>query len=362
MEGPSRDDHRPGRRHRYHHARRRRRDRIPTRTSHDRATPVLPAFTLTRNGGITAAIAALAAVLYTWSLSSVGLRELVLHGRGEERDGRAGRRSSSARSIRATSSPSTSRPPRCGCRRCPVAIFGFSSFSMLLPEALAGVASVLILHRLVRKWAGDTAAHLAALAFALTPVAVLMFRYNNPDAFLTFLCLAAAWALWSAVETGRTRMARRSRPRWSGSRSTRRCCRPSWSLPAFIVVYLVAGKPRLCEAHRPARGRAGHAHRLDADGGSRWSRCGRRRRGRTSAARATTPSSVCCSVTTACRASSADRGPAGGAGPGGGASGAMVAPDSAARPACSGCSTSRTAARSRGCSRWRPSGSSAGCG
>src|SRR5579863_4541405 len=78
-------------------------------------------------------------------------------------------------------------------------IFGFSSWSMLLPEAASGVASVLILHQLVRKWAGSLPAHLSALAFAVTPVAAVMFRYNNPDAFLTFLCLAAAWALWSAL-------------------------------------------------------------------------------------------------------------------------------------------------------------------
>ena len=121
-------------------------------------------------------------------------------------------------------------------------IFGFSSFSMLLPEALAGVASVLILHRLVRKWAGDAAAHLAALAFALTPVAVLMFRYNNPDALLTFLCLAAAWALWSAVETGRTRMLVLSGA-LVGLAFDTKMLQAFLVLPAFVIVYLVAGKP-----------------------------------------------------------------------------------------------------------------------
>ena len=84
-------------------------------------------------------------------------------------------------------------------------VFGFSTWSMLMPQALAGVASVLVLNHLVRRWRGDAAALLAALAFALTPVAVLIFRYNNPDAFLTLLILLAAWALWSALETGSTR-------------------------------------------------------------------------------------------------------------------------------------------------------------
>jgi 4-amino-4-deoxy-L-arabinose transferase-like glycosyltransferase len=123
-------------------------------------------------------------------------------------------------------------------------IFGFSSLSMLLPEAIAGVASVLILHRLVRKWAGDWAAHLAALAFAFTPVAVLMFRYNNPDALLTLLCLGAAWALWSAVETGRTRTLVLAAV-LVGLAFNTKMLQAFLVLPAFILVYLVAGKPQL---------------------------------------------------------------------------------------------------------------------
>ncbi len=85
-----------------------------------------------------------------------------------------------------------------------VRVFGFSSWSILLPQALAGVASVLILHHLARRWQGEAAALLAALAFAVTPVAVVMFRLNAPDALLTLLFLCAAWALWSALETGST--------------------------------------------------------------------------------------------------------------------------------------------------------------
>ena len=123
-------------------------------------------------------------------------------------------------------------------------VFGFSSWSLLLPEAAAGVGSVLILHRLVRKWAGDTAAHLAALAFALTPVAVLMFRYNNPDALLTFLCLAAALALWTAVETAKTRWLVLSAA-LVGLAFETKMLQAFVVLPAFILVYLVAGKPKL---------------------------------------------------------------------------------------------------------------------
>ena len=83
-------------------------------------------------------------------------------------------------------------------------IFGFSAWSMLLPEALAGLATVMVLYHLVRRWFGEPAAVFASLALALTPVAVVIFRYNDPDALLTLLLVLAAWACWRAVETGRT--------------------------------------------------------------------------------------------------------------------------------------------------------------
>jgi 4-amino-4-deoxy-L-arabinose transferase-like glycosyltransferase len=123
-------------------------------------------------------------------------------------------------------------------------IFGFSSWSMLLPEALCGVASVLILHHLVKRWAGNTAAHLSALAFAVTPVALLMFRYNNPDAFLTLLGLAGAWAVWSALETGRTR-ALLAAGALTGLAFDAKMLQAFLVLPAFGLVYLIAGPPKL---------------------------------------------------------------------------------------------------------------------
>src|SRR5206468_8100536 len=57
-------------------------------------------------------------------------------------------------------------------------IFGFSSWSMLAPQALEGVAAVGLLYASVRRWFGSGAALLAGGIFALTPVAVLMFRFN----------------------------------------------------------------------------------------------------------------------------------------------------------------------------------------
>jgi len=84
-------------------------------------------------------------------------------------------------------------------------LLGFSSFSMLLPEALCGIASVLLLHNVVRRTIGHRAAILAALMLALTPIFIAMSRFNNPDSLLVLTEIAAAWALVRALESGRTR-------------------------------------------------------------------------------------------------------------------------------------------------------------
>ncbi|MGY2874589.1 4-amino-4-deoxy-L-arabinose transferase-like glycosyltransferase [Marmoricola sp. URHA0025 HA25] len=82
-----------------------------------------------------------------------------------------------------------------------VRIFGLSSWSILVPQALEGVATVYLLFRIVRRSTGsDAAGLLAGIAMALTPVAVLMFRFNNPDAMLVLLLVAASGATLRAVE------------------------------------------------------------------------------------------------------------------------------------------------------------------
>ena len=86
-----------------------------------------------------------------------------------------------------------------------VRVFGLSSWSILLPEALMGVATVLVLAAAVRRSFGPAAAVIAALVMALTPVAALIFRYNNPDALLTLLLVASAWALLKGIQGGRMR-------------------------------------------------------------------------------------------------------------------------------------------------------------
>ena len=84
-------------------------------------------------------------------------------------------------------------------------IFGFSSWSMLVPQALEGVAAVALLHAAVRRVAGHGAALLAGAAFAITPVAVLMFRFNNPDALLVLLLVAGGYAVTRAIEAASTK-------------------------------------------------------------------------------------------------------------------------------------------------------------
>jgi len=84
-------------------------------------------------------------------------------------------------------------------------IFGFSSWSMLAPQALMAVGAVALLWATVRRVAGPAAGLLAGAVLALTPVAVMMFKFNNPDALLVLLMVAAAWATTHAVEKASTR-------------------------------------------------------------------------------------------------------------------------------------------------------------
>ncbi len=84
-------------------------------------------------------------------------------------------------------------------------IFGFSAFTMLLPQALMGVGAVGVLYAAVRRCSGPAAGLIAGAVLALTPVAALMFRFNNPDALLVLLLVVAAYCMVRAIETASTR-------------------------------------------------------------------------------------------------------------------------------------------------------------
>ncbi|GAA3083215.1 4-amino-4-deoxy-L-arabinose transferase-like glycosyltransferase [Kribbella aluminosa] len=125
-------------------------------------------------------------------------------------------------------------------------IFGFNSWSMLVPQALMGVASVGFVYVSVRRWFSANAGLLAGAILALTPVAVLMFRFNNPDALLILLLCAGAWAVTRAIDS--TKHA----ARWMmlagalvGFGFLTKMLQAFLILPAFGLAYLLAGKPAL---------------------------------------------------------------------------------------------------------------------
>ncbi len=106
-------------------------------------------------------------------------------------------------------------------------IFGFSGFSILLPEALAGVLSVGLLYVIVRRFFGPIAGLLAALALAVTPISVVTNRNNTIDSLLVLCSLAAAWATLRAAERGAASAGWRWRGCWSAWASTSRCSKPT---------------------------------------------------------------------------------------------------------------------------------------
>ncbi|HYU76113.1 MAG TPA: glycosyltransferase family 39 protein [Ktedonobacteraceae bacterium] len=84
-------------------------------------------------------------------------------------------------------------------------IFGFTPFSIFLPQALAGVLSVLLLYHLVHRHFGVVAGLLAALALAISPISVLTNRNNTIDSTLVLVMLLGAWAVLRAAEKGKLR-------------------------------------------------------------------------------------------------------------------------------------------------------------
>ncbi len=118
-------------------------------------------------------------------------------------------------------------------------IFGFSSWSMLVPQALEGVAAVGLLYAAVKRWFGSGAGLAAGAMLALTPVAALMFRFNNPDALLVLMLVASAYTLTRALERAGTR--------WIvatgaliGIAFLAKMGQAFLVLPAYALVYMVA--------------------------------------------------------------------------------------------------------------------------
>ena len=201
-------------------------------TVHDSRTPPTAAPTtapshgpsaLVRRGSLALTLLAVLA-LYTWNLAASGYANSFYSAAAQ-----AGSQNWTAffyGSLDAGNSITVDKTPGAlWLMALSVRVFGPSSWSILLPQALLGVASAWILYGTVRRslsgplgerlnaaaagrgleplsqarahWAGIV----AALAFALTPAATLMFRFNNPDALLVFCYVAAAALTLRAAET-----------------------------------------------------------------------------------------------------------------------------------------------------------------
>jgi 4-amino-4-deoxy-L-arabinose transferase-like glycosyltransferase len=117
-------------------------------------------------------------------------------------------------------------------------IFGVNAWSILAPQALEGVATVGFTYLTVRRWFTPAAALIAGATVALTPVAALMFRFDNPDALLALLLTAATYGVVRAIEAGKTR--------WLVLAATlvgfaflTKMLQAFLVVPAFALVYLV---------------------------------------------------------------------------------------------------------------------------
>ncbi|MBK3591537.1 glycosyltransferase family 39 protein [Streptomyces sp. MBT51] len=86
-----------------------------------------------------------------------------------------------------------------------VRVFGLSSWAILAPQVLMGVATAGVLYAAVRRRFSAGAGLITMAVFALTPVAALMFRFNNPDALLALLMTVTVYCVLRALEGGRTK-------------------------------------------------------------------------------------------------------------------------------------------------------------
>ena len=135
-----------------------------------------------------------------------------------------------------------------------VRLFGLNPWSVLVPQALEGVAAVALLYAAVRRVAGPGAALLAGAVLAVTPVAALIFRFNNPDALLVLLLVAAAYCVQRACEKDSSRWWLVAAGVAVGFGFLAKMLQAFLVLPGFGAAYLVAGhRSAAAPAGRPAR-------------------------------------------------------------------------------------------------------------
>jgi 4-amino-4-deoxy-L-arabinose transferase-like glycosyltransferase len=123
-------------------------------------------------------------------------------------------------------------------------LFGVNAWSILVPQALQGVAAVGVLYATVRRWFSPAAALAAGAVLATSPVAALMFRFNNPDALLVLLLVGGAYAMTRALESGRSTWLLLAFS-FVGFGFLAKMLQALLVVPAFGLVYLFAGPPQL---------------------------------------------------------------------------------------------------------------------
>lgn len=117
-------------------------------------------------------------------------------------------------------------------------IFGYHAWSLALPQVIEGVISVLVMYRVVRRWAGVVAGLLAAGIFTLTPVAASMFGHSMADAALVMCLVLAADAYQRAVLEGRLRSLVWAGV-WVGLGFQTKMMQAWMILPALVIGYLL---------------------------------------------------------------------------------------------------------------------------
>ncbi|HEV2885933.1 MAG TPA: glycosyltransferase family 39 protein [Jatrophihabitans sp.] len=188
------------------------------------------------------------AVLYLWGLGASGWANSFYSAAAQA--GSASWKALFFGSSDAANSITVDKPPAAlWIMALSVRIFGLSSWSVLVPQALEGVAAVGLLYLTVRRTSGPAAGLIAGAVLATSPVAALMFRFNNPDSLLVLLMVAGAYCLVRALETASTK--------WlmlvgvlTGFGFLTKMLQALLVVPAFALVYLLA-------APNPVRNRIG---------------------------------------------------------------------------------------------------------
>jgi 4-amino-4-deoxy-L-arabinose transferase-like glycosyltransferase len=119
-----------------------------------------------------------------------------------------------------------------------VRLFGLSSWSILLPQAVMGVFTVYLVYILVRRYAGASAGLLAATFMAVTPVSTVMFRYNNPDALLILIMVLMTVVVTRAIDQQQPRLLALGGA-LAGAGFLTKQLQIVLILPAIVITYLV---------------------------------------------------------------------------------------------------------------------------